>query len=269
MPRTCIVFGGGAQKGFAYLGVIERLRETGVLPRISTAVGASVGALAAMGVAADLQDLLPSVLEFERFQRQFRIEAGPSGLLSTHGLVHLASQALTKRFRNTITFQQMHDVTGTRLVVTVTNTRGGMVEHMDHTTAPDVRVVDAVAASMAVPFLFAPHRIGGRQYMDGGIRCNVPAHVCDAKDSIVCFFESKLNSGLSDPGIVVAFISALCNYEPDERAVNIALACDGANSVNLANVLLSSSDVPQMIVRLVRHGYVQTANALDCINDVS
>ncbi len=35
--------------------------------------------------------------------------------------------------------------------------------------APDVTLADAVAASSAVPLFFCPHRINGRDYVDGGI----------------------------------------------------------------------------------------------------
>lgn len=35
--------------------------------------------------------------------------------------------------------------------------------------APDVTLSDAVAASSAIPLLFRPYRIGGRDYVDGGV----------------------------------------------------------------------------------------------------
>ena len=35
--------------------------------------------------------------------------------------------------------------------------------------APDVTVADAVAASSAIPFVFNPHEIRGRSYVDGGV----------------------------------------------------------------------------------------------------
>ena len=221
-----------------------------------------MGALAALGVAADLRDLIPSVVAFEQFQREFKVGDGQSGLMSTRGLVHLTTQALTTRFRKSITFKQLHNVTGCRLVICATGTHSGSVEHMDHVTAPHVRVVDAVAASMAVPFLFAPHRIGNAYYMDGAIRHTVPAHVCDAVDSIVCYFAPKPNVCIRPPAMMSACLAALGEYVPDDRAINIPINCDDS-SFELASVLLSSSDVPQMIVRLVRLGYMQTANALD------
>jgi NTE family protein len=35
--------------------------------------------------------------------------------------------------------------------------------------APDVTLADAVAASSAIPLVFRPHAIGGREYVDGGV----------------------------------------------------------------------------------------------------
>ena len=46
--------------------------------------------------------------------------------------------------------------------------------HMTHLTHPDVRVVDAICASCAIPVVFRPVTIGGCLMSDGAITCSVP-----------------------------------------------------------------------------------------------
>ncbi len=49
---------------------------------------------------------------------------------------------------------------------------------ISHTTHPDWRVCDAIYCSMCLPVLCAPYRHNDSVYVDGGIMCNFPAHLC-------------------------------------------------------------------------------------------
>ena len=49
----------------------------------------------------------------------------------------------------------------------------------------DLPLADVVAASSSVPGLFAPARIGGRVYVDGGVRSFASAHVAPAADHLL------------------------------------------------------------------------------------
>ena len=56
-----------------------------------------------------------------------------------------------------------------RLRVTAVDRRGGRRVVFGAPGAPVASVADAVLASCAVPWLFAPVEIGGREYVDGGV----------------------------------------------------------------------------------------------------
>jgi NTE family protein len=56
-----------------------------------------------------------------------------------------------------------------RLRVAAVDRRSGRRVMFGSPGAPDASVAEAVAASCTVPWLFAPVRIGGREYVDGGV----------------------------------------------------------------------------------------------------
>lgn len=47
-----------------------------------------------------------------------------------------------------------------------------------HTSHPDMRVIDAVYRSCALPIVFAPHCNGETCYLDGGLMTNYPVNCC-------------------------------------------------------------------------------------------
>lgn len=50
---------------------------------------------------------------------------------------------------------------------------------------PDVMVYDAVRASMAIPFVFTPHTINGKRYVDGGVTASFPLDIYGTGDDVV------------------------------------------------------------------------------------
>jgi len=92
------------------------------------------------------------------------------GLFSTDGLRCIVQDVLARAgLSPETTFLRLRRLMGRRFAVKVTNLSEGRTEVMDDETAPDVRVCDAVVASMSVPVLFAPSVINGDMYVDGDI----------------------------------------------------------------------------------------------------
>ena len=92
------------------------------------------------------------------------------GLFSTDGLRRIVQDVLARAGLSAdTTFHRLHRLMGRRFAVKVTNLNEARTEIMDDVTAPDVRVCDAVVASMSVPVLFAPSLIRGHIYVDGDV----------------------------------------------------------------------------------------------------
>jgi NTE family protein len=87
-----------------------------------------------------------------------------------------------------------------------------------------VELVDAVAASCAVPTIWPPATIGSRRYVDGGIRSATNADLAAGDEPILILAPLDDLAGISDPG-VLSRIDTLIDggravvIRPDEASV--------------------------------------------------
>jgi predicted acylesterase/phospholipase RssA len=93
----------------------------------------------------------------------------------------------------------MRDVEGLHIVVTDLNNRESLVLHGGN--YPDLRIVEAVRASMSLPVFFKPyiHKLSGHYWVDGGVRHNFPWDLLPndaARDEALGFAFSKFGGSL-------------------------------------------------------------------------
>jgi NTE family protein len=160
-PRIGLALGGGAARGFAHVGVIQALEEAGIRPDlvVGTSAGSLVAALYASGkTGAQLQHIAES-MEEATFA-DWTLPIFSRGILRGEALARYVSTQVNGRL-----IEQMAMPLG--IVATDLNTGSGvMFQRVDTATA--------VRASSAVPALFQPVRISGRDYVDGGLVSPVP-----------------------------------------------------------------------------------------------
>jgi NTE family protein len=158
--RIALVLGGGAARGFAHIGVIKALEAQGIVPDmvVGTSAGSVVGALYASGMSGfDLQKL---ALQME--EDMVADWALPDrGVLKGEALQDFINQ----KVRN-LSIQKLPKPLG---VVATDLQSGEMVLFRTGNTGIAVR------ASSAVPGVFQPVEISGRDYVDGGLTSPVPA----------------------------------------------------------------------------------------------
>ncbi len=193
-PRIGLALGGGGARGVAHVGVLKALEELGI--RVDyiagTSMGAVVGGLYASGMSADevervfltadwrylLSDAPPRESQSMRSrQRDFDLNQNLQLGISRQGEVQLPAGLIAGRkllvnlreftlpVRNIENFNRLPipfraiatDLeTGEKVVLD----RGDLAE--------------AMRASMAVPGVFTPYRIGDRLLVDGGLASNLP-----------------------------------------------------------------------------------------------
>jgi len=158
-PRLGLALGGGAARGFAHIGVIQVLEEAGIRPALvaGTSAGSLVGALYASGKSgAELARLADAMDEATITDWSFP----GRGLIRGEALARFVREHTGGR-----TIEQMRLPLG--IVATdLDNGRAILFQLGDSGTA--------VRASSAVPAVFQPVRIGGRDYVDGGLVSPVP-----------------------------------------------------------------------------------------------
>ncbi|MDE2296582.1 MAG: patatin-like phospholipase family protein, partial [Burkholderiales bacterium] len=158
-PRIGLALGGGAARGFAHIGVIQVLEESGIKPDlvVGTSAGSLVAALFASGKSgAELAALARSMDE-----TTFTDWAFPGrGLIRGEAL-----ERYVREHTGGLRIEQMRIPLG----IVATDLDSGepiLFQRGD----PGV----AVRASSAVPAVFQPVKIGTREYVDGGLVSPVP-----------------------------------------------------------------------------------------------
>ena len=173
--RIALVLGGGGMKGFAHIGVLRALEETGV--RATCYAGTSIGALlgAAYVGGMSLDEMERRALSLRR-RDLFRINhvgmllermRSPSIYLE-EPLRGLCMSAIPS-----VTFDQLP----VPLLVNTVDVERGIQVVWGLPGLRDVRVDDAVYASCALPGFFPPGRVDGRLCIDGGTIDNMPVAV--------------------------------------------------------------------------------------------
>ena len=201
--RTALVLGGGGITGIAWeLGILTGLAEAGVDLTdadvvVGTSAGAVVGAQVTNGVPlADLYavQLEPPDAEIGgRLSRIAALKLVPPYLLPGSGRDKLARVGRVARASHEPGSIDREGVIRARLPVhawpdrdlriTAVDTESG--EFTVFTPASGVDLVAAVAASCAVPTVWPPIEIGGRSYMDGGMRSTANVDVALGAERVV------------------------------------------------------------------------------------
>lgn len=160
-PRLGLALGGGAARGFAHVGVIQVLEQNGIRPDlvVGTSAGSLVAALYASGkTAAQLESAALGMEE----------AALTDWALPIMGRGLLRGEALARYVRKEVDGKLLENMSlplGV-LATDLSNGQGVLFRRGD--------TAQAVRASSAVPGVFAPVAIAGREYLDGGLVAPVP-----------------------------------------------------------------------------------------------
>jgi NTE family protein len=206
--RTALVLGGGGITGIAWeVGVLAGLADAGVdLTSADLVVGTSAGSVVGtqLTCGADLAAMYERQLEPPEAGRPARMtRAG----LARYGWALLRSRGRDAEFRRRIGAlalaaeragltpgeQERLEVIGARLVSTEWPERPLVVTAVEASTGEftpfdrdsGVPLLQAVAASCAVPGVYPPVTIGGRRYVDGGMRSATNADLAAEHERVV------------------------------------------------------------------------------------
>lgn len=202
---TALVLGGGGVTGIAWeLGVLFGLEESGVdLVAMSdvvvgTSAGSTVGAQVLSGtplselfnrqIAAQYGEISPT-FDVERLMAMFAL-VPDGGTRSDDERIRIGALALDT---STVPESVRRNVIETRLpshkwpsksfTTTAINARTGEFVVFDANSG--VSIVDAVAASCAVPCVWPPVTIGTERFYDGGLRTTTNAHLVTGSSHVV------------------------------------------------------------------------------------
>ncbi|MBI5659430.1 MAG: patatin-like phospholipase family protein [Nitrosomonadales bacterium] len=161
-PKIALALGGGATRGFAHIGVIKALEAQGITAEIvaGTSAGSVVGALYAAGHSG-----------FEIQALAIQMEEGQINDWSLPNRGFLKCEAMRGFINRAVKQRTLEKLPRLFAVVATDLHSGEMIVFRTGDTGM------AVCASSAVPGLFQPVTISGRDYVDGGLVSPVPVRV--------------------------------------------------------------------------------------------
>jgi NTE family protein len=166
-PVIGLALGGGSARGWAHIGILKKLDEAGIRPKIvvGTSIGAVVGGSWAAGKLPELEVFARSLTKRSMLGMMDWNIPG-SGLLSGDRL----RRALEERFKGAL----IEDLP-VKFAAIATEIKTG--HEIWLTRGP---ITDAMRASYALPGIFVPVNVAGRWLMDGALSNPVPVAVARA-----------------------------------------------------------------------------------------
>lgn len=167
MPPIGLALGAGAARGWAHIGVLDRLTELGVVPAViaGSSAGALAGGLYAGGRLGALKEFALSITRRRMFSLLDLSWQG-SGVIAGEKLGELLDEQLGDR-----TFADL----AIPFISIATDYATG-----HELWLRDGRLVPAIRASYALPGIFRPVEIGGQWLIDGGVVNPIPVTACRA-----------------------------------------------------------------------------------------
>jgi NTE family protein len=165
--KLALALGGGAGLGWAHIGVLHTLQDRGV--RIDAVSGTSIGALAAVCLAADRLNVLEELARSINARQVMRfLDIDPR-----RGSV-LGGRTITAQLRQHFGHAHLEDLFMPVAIVAADLVTGTEV------ALSRGSVVDAVRASIAIPGVLPPVRQNGMILVDGGVVAPVPVRAVRA-----------------------------------------------------------------------------------------
>nr|MBA3608394.1 patatin-like phospholipase family protein [Chthoniobacterales bacterium] len=274
-PKVGLALGGGGARGVAHIGVLQALEELNIpVDYIAgTSMGAVVGGLYASGMSpgeieehfreADWRYLLSnaSPRESEPFrgkQRDFDLDQNVELGFSRSGEVQVpeglvAGRKLLVNLRElTLPVRGIEDFDRLPIPFRAIATN---IETGEKVVLAHGNLAEAMRASMAVPGVFSPYRIGGKILVDGGLTSNLPVETVQAMGadiviavdvSPVLLGAEKLDSVLSVTNqmldIMIGQNKAAELQRLAARDILIRLEMPGASSADFVNSTRNAAD---------------------------
>lgn len=165
-PKIGLALGSGGARGWAHLGVLRRLADLGIKPHCvaGTSIGAIAGALYATGTVSTMEELATHLDWRQVAQLFLEVNFPRSGLLSGKNFIRLLKDVIPVRSIADLQVPYAAVATDLQTEKEVVMREGDLF--------------DAIRASIAIPGVFTPMRLQGRNLVDGGLVNPLPVTVC-------------------------------------------------------------------------------------------
>ena len=202
IPRQIYLCGGGVNV-IAHLGALKVLQAKNYLKNIKSWLGVSAGALMALCfvIGFTVEEIEQVYMKFD-FTNVSDIDSAPGwimncGMDTGHRLRKLIEAVLhIKGYSDTVTFKELNEKCHISLKVYVTDLNLAKLICFSAKDTPDRSVVDAVRASMSIPYYFQPFIDPETNHIlvDGAVISNYPFFMLsphEASETLGIFIDTS------------------------------------------------------------------------------
>jgi len=217
-----LVIGPGAMGGFSMLGYLKTIEES--LGNIKEYSGASAGAIISVFLALgfSIDDILYKLAELEGNKL---VKLNLKCFMNKYGLVDLKPirDKFVDIFESDPTFLDIEK----KIYISAFCVNTSRTVYFSKDTHPDMKVIDALCMSIAVPFIFSSYRYEGMVYVDGGTLETLPSSpFLDKKTNKVLCIRMKMEPEfIPDITSPKQFAEALIASTLNNRRQNILKNC--------------------------------------------
>lgn len=222
--KTGLVLSGGGTRGFAHLGVIAALFDKGIKPNAisGTSAGAIVGAFIAAG--KNPHDIL-EIFKKGSFFNFTKLQIPRDGLMKLDGLKEIIQKEIEVKNIEELDIP---------FYVTISNLNSGTIEYRNTGL-----LGETVLASSSIPILFAPVKMDGNLFSDGGLLDNIPIepikHDCE---QIIVSNISPINptdkiKNLIEIATRTFYMSVNANMKEVRKYANIYIEPEGIDTYEI------------------------------------
>jgi len=198
---NCLCFSGGGLKGLSITGALQCLCDQQNIDfgsrtqPLHTCAGTSIGAIFALLITIGY-----TVTELSIFSHYFfsltnlwRLSSSIDKYSLADGneirklLIKLLQQ---KGIAETITFEELYEITHTHLIVVAIDVESRTGEYLGVDEKSDLSVLDAVCASAAIPLIFPAVECNTKKYIDGGCFDNFPITLLPKETTLGFYIQS-------------------------------------------------------------------------------
>ncbi len=245
-----LVLSGGGAKGFAHLGVLKAIEEKGLKPDIIAGVssGALMGVLYADGKSID---------EILRFFEKSSLFDSLSPVIPKMGFVN--PYKFKRQLRSFLTAKSFEELQ-IPFVVNATNITDGKMTVF----RTGNNLVEAVIGSSSIPILFSPQEIEGKQYVDGGVFCNMPVSTIRDECKYIIGVHVNPIGEVSRANSILEIAERVLHYAIQSSTINEKKMCDLVIDVNeVRKYRMFDLDKKDEIVN---YGYQKAKEMLDKVS---
>lgn len=181
---TNVVFSGASMRIVSLLGAYTYLSEKNIVKNPVNFVGSSAGALLAFMVACGLSTLRMKQILFDAIEIYKNTEVDVNSVLGVYttlgiddasAIENVIRKVLCEKFFvEDMTFLEFAKCTGKNLIICVSNITKSKAEYWCLDTVPDMSIIKALKASIAIPIIFRPIIHNNDVYCDGAIFDHLP-----------------------------------------------------------------------------------------------